>query len=48
MTLINKMDNLIHKLETDDTSFLNELDSKLKFKEFCENKSRQSKDVKTP
>lgn len=46
MTLINKMDNLIHKLETDDTSFLNELDSK--FKEFCENKSRQSKDIKTP
>lgn len=36
----------IHKLETDNTAFLNELDSK--FKEFCENKSRQSKDVKTP
>lgn len=46
MTLINKMDNLIHKLETDDTSFLNELDSE--FKEFWEHKSRQSKDVKTP
>lgn len=36
----------IHKLETDDASFLNELDSE--FKEFCEHKSRQSKDVKTP
>ena len=46
MTLINKMDELIHKLETDDASFLNELDSE--FKEFCEHKSRQSKDVKTP
>lgn len=46
MTSINKMDELIHKLETDDTSFLNELDSE--FKEFCEHKSRQSKDVKTP
>lgn len=46
MTLINKMNELIHKLETDDTSFLNELDSE--FKEFCEHKSRQSKDVKTP
>ena len=40
------MDDLIHKLETDDTSFLNKLDSE--FKQFCENKSRQSKDVKTP
>lgn len=46
MTLINKMDKFIHKLETDDTLFLKELDSK--FKEFCEHKSRQSKDVKTP
>lgn len=46
ITLINKMDSLIHKLKTDDTSFLNELDSK--FKQFCEHKSRQSKDVKTP
>lgn len=36
----------IHKLETDDTSFLNELNSE--FKKFCEHKSRQSKDVKTP
>ena len=46
MTLINKMDELIHKLENDDSQFLIELDSE--FKQFCEHKSRQSKDVKTP
>ena len=41
MTLINKMNGLIYKLENDDTSFLIELDSE--FKQFCEHKSRQSK-----
>lgn len=46
MTLINKMDELIHKLENNDTEFLIELNSE--FKKFCEHKSRQSKDVKTP
>lgn len=46
MTLINKMDNLINKLENDNIEFLIELNSE--FKEFCEHKSRQSKDVKTP
>jgi len=40
------MDELIHKLETNDTSFLNELNSELK--QFCEHKNPcQSKDIKT-
>lgn len=45
MTLINKMDNIINKLENNDTEFLTKLDSE--FEQFCEHKSRQSKDAKT-
>lgn len=41
------MDELINKLENDDSQFLTELDSE--FKQFYEHKNlRQSKDVKTP